>query len=346
MNKNLFLMLAFILVACSPQVTEETDCCLPVTTALPTTETPIPTPTLHPDFITLQNFISDSSENLTLLPNGTIENNGIVIPNLHVDQNGVINLIVNNEHIAIEQSKVNFDDENGLTVDGYIFNDNGAWVEAQSGVVINGVEFELSDEVDANGFSVVTSWKIDNESLSVDKQAELLLPFDIERLGLGDTAVIIYNAETQQLQVVSVDDHSEVIGNWNHGGGEMIWDGDGLKEALFSDGVATVWEMSGVNPVDREQAEADSAELDKKVDEYKQSHPGYISGSTVYTSNFYLYDDSSSSAIGGVLVTNKKLESFAVDRKDITGVIFFLNDNGELVALKVKNFDCTTRFWH
>lgn len=96
-------------------------------TLAPPTQTPIPTPTFHPDFIALQNLISDSSENVTLLPDGTIEENGVVIPNLHVDQNGVINLIVNNENIVIEPSLINFDDENGLIIDAYILTPDGNW---------------------------------------------------------------------------------------------------------------------------------------------------------------------------------------------------------------------------
>lgn len=123
MNKILFLILSLIFVACSPQVT---------VTLAPSTSTPIPTPTLHPDFIALQNLISDSSQRLTLMPDGSIEDNGTVIPNLHVDQNGIINIIFNNEHVAIDSSQITFDDENGLTIEGYTLDENGEWVEAKS----------------------------------------------------------------------------------------------------------------------------------------------------------------------------------------------------------------------
>gem|GEM_PF-2084948 len=121
------ILLTFILIACSPQVTVTSEVTV---TLAPPTQTPIPTPTLHPQFVQLQNLISNSS-NFILLPDGTIENNGVVIPNLHVDQNGVINLIINNEHVAMDISQVRFDDENGLTIDGYELDENGAWVEAE-----------------------------------------------------------------------------------------------------------------------------------------------------------------------------------------------------------------------
>ncbi|NJN79331.1 MAG: hypothetical protein HC797_02025, partial [Anaerolineales bacterium] len=85
MKKITLFFIVLIFSACAPQVT--------VTLALPT-ETLIPPPTLHPEFVALQNLIADSSQRFTLLPDGNIEDNGTVIPNLHVDQNGIINIVL------------------------------------------------------------------------------------------------------------------------------------------------------------------------------------------------------------------------------------------------------------
>ncbi|GAB1470115.1 hypothetical protein MASR2M66_09920 [Chloroflexota bacterium] len=135
MKKNLFLFIALILIACAPQVTVTSE--VTVTLSPPPTDTPIPTPTSHPKFIELQNLINDSSEKFILLPDGTIEEltaDGTkqIISNLQIEQNGVINIIFNNEYIVIEQSQIAFDDENGLTIDGYELDENGKWEEANN----------------------------------------------------------------------------------------------------------------------------------------------------------------------------------------------------------------------
>lgn len=131
--KNFLLpLLILILSACaSPQVAV-------TSTASPIpTNTPIPTPTLHPKFIELQNLIDDSGERFTLLTDGTIEeliadSKRQTVPNLHVDQNGIITIIFNNKGIVIKSSEIRFDDEKGLTVKGYELDEKGEWVEAIS----------------------------------------------------------------------------------------------------------------------------------------------------------------------------------------------------------------------
>ncbi|KXK12815.1 MAG: hypothetical protein UZ14_CFX002002053 [Chloroflexi bacterium OLB14] len=128
MPKISLIIFTIILISCSPQVTVT-----PTATIPPPTSTPIPTPTLHPDFVAVQNQLAELNENLTLLPDGTIEEQTAdggrqTIPNLHVDQNGVINIIFNNEHVVIDKSQISFDDE-GLKIEGYELDDNGEWVE-------------------------------------------------------------------------------------------------------------------------------------------------------------------------------------------------------------------------
>ena len=135
MKKIIFLFIILILSACIPQVTVTSE--VTVTLTPVPTETPIPTPTLHPQFIELQNLINDASDRFTLTPDGLIEevttNGGRqTVPNLHIDQNGIINIIFNNEHVVIEQSQITFDSENGVVIDGYTLDENDEWVEAMS----------------------------------------------------------------------------------------------------------------------------------------------------------------------------------------------------------------------
>jgi hypothetical protein len=124
MKKINFLFVLLILSACTPQVTE-----IPTVTSPPPTQTPLPTPTLHPEFVELQNLIADSSENLNLLPDGQIEENGVVIPNLQVDQNGEISILVEGQNIVIDSAHIIFED--GFHINGYELNENGEWVEAE-----------------------------------------------------------------------------------------------------------------------------------------------------------------------------------------------------------------------
>lgn len=95
MNKILFLSLSLILIACAPQATPPLP---PVGKGTGVRETPLSMPTLHPQFIEAQSFIA-SSERFTLLLDGTIEEvtadgGQQTIPNLHVAQNGVVEIFL------------------------------------------------------------------------------------------------------------------------------------------------------------------------------------------------------------------------------------------------------------
>jgi len=122
-----FLFIVFITCACTPQVAQTSEVS-ETSEVLPPTS--IPTPTLHPQFVELQNRIADSGENLTLLPSGQIEENGVVIPNLQVDSNGVISILVEGKNIIVDSADITF--ENGITIEGYILDENGEWVLAIS----------------------------------------------------------------------------------------------------------------------------------------------------------------------------------------------------------------------
>jgi hypothetical protein len=123
MKKNLFSILALILVACaSPQVTVTSD----VTVTLPPpTATIIPTPTLHPQFVTLQEQIAVSGERFTLNSDGTVQDGGSVVSGLKVDVNGQIKLMVDGQEVEIAATDLVFDDENGVIVNGYVRDESG-----------------------------------------------------------------------------------------------------------------------------------------------------------------------------------------------------------------------------
>lgn len=110
----LLLMLASIISGCAPQVTVTSE----VTFTLPP-PTALPTPTLHPDFITLQEQIAAAGERFTLNPDGTVQDGAATIPGLQVAVDGKITLTVNGEQVEVDPSTMNFDDENGLSFDGY-----------------------------------------------------------------------------------------------------------------------------------------------------------------------------------------------------------------------------------
>ncbi len=155
MKKIFLLFLALILIACSPQVTATST-----VTSPPPTETPIPTPTLHPDFVAVQNQLAELSEHLTLLPDGTIEElttdgGRQTIPNLYVDEKGLITILVKGEKIKLTIADLSFDDQEGLVIDGYELDDNGEWAIAVSPAMQK-----------AEGY--MTQYHVDPESVTIN----------------------------------------------------------------------------------------------------------------------------------------------------------------------------------
>ncbi len=126
MNKILLPLLALILVACaSPKVTVVSEVTV---TSSPPTATPIPTPTLHPQFVALQESIAASGERFTLLPDGTIQDGATVVPGLSVDKTGAITLRGLSSQVALDAADVSFDDEKGVSVKGYTLDEaTGKW---------------------------------------------------------------------------------------------------------------------------------------------------------------------------------------------------------------------------
>lgn len=114
-----------------PQVTVTSP---PQTSEVFETSEVSPTPTLHPQFISLQETIAASGGRFTLTPQGFIEDNGTPIPGLTVAPDGVMTLIVNGESVQIDPADVTFDDENGISIDGYELDENGEWVESNTAI--------------------------------------------------------------------------------------------------------------------------------------------------------------------------------------------------------------------
>ncbi|MBI3165069.1 MAG: hypothetical protein HYZ24_10330 [Chloroflexi bacterium] len=116
---------AYLVVACAPQVTSTSE----VTVTL----TPISTPTLHPEFAALQQTIADSGSRFTLGADGLLYDGETPIPGMTVAPDGTMTLTVNGETVTLDPADVDFDDEKGITIDGYEWDtEAGAWVEAES----------------------------------------------------------------------------------------------------------------------------------------------------------------------------------------------------------------------
>lgn len=146
MKPTLILLAIFLsLAACATAAPEPTvplaptECCAkPTVTSPPPTETPISTPTLHPEFIALQETIASFGERFTLQADGTIwDSEGkVVLPGIRVDKNGEMTIIVNGETVTLDPADVKFDD-NGVKIKGLELDDSGEWVEVQVGYTMD-----------------------------------------------------------------------------------------------------------------------------------------------------------------------------------------------------------------
>jgi len=132
MKKILLPILSLILAACSSSQVAVTRSAQVTVTSSPPTAAPIPTPTLHPQFVEVQDQIAASGETFTLLPNGTLEQmtegGAVTVPGLSVDKNGAITLRGDSSQVTISPEDVSFDDTNGVNVAGYTLDEaTGLW---------------------------------------------------------------------------------------------------------------------------------------------------------------------------------------------------------------------------
>lgn len=148
MKKIIFLFVTLILSACTSQVTVTSQ----MTVTLPApTETPILTPTLSPQFNSLQQQIA-TSQNYTLTQNGDIEfkteEGVIIVPDIKASkENGEIIFTENEEKFKIDPASISFDEDRFLftVVDGdaWVFNGMALMLQEtqakfdQAGVDIN-----------------------------------------------------------------------------------------------------------------------------------------------------------------------------------------------------------------
>ena len=129
MKNNLSPLLLFILLltACASQPTVPVASETPTLVPSPTIQ---PTPTFLPEFVVLQDQIAASGERFILMPDGTIQDDGIAISGLNVDKNGVMTLQVDDQIVELSFEDLSFGDS-GIEVKGYTFNEEtGEWQPA------------------------------------------------------------------------------------------------------------------------------------------------------------------------------------------------------------------------
>ncbi len=250
MNKILLPLLALILVACaSPKVTVVSEVTV---TSSPPTATPIPTPTLHPQFVDLQEKIAASGERFTLLSDGTIQDGAITVPGLFVDKNGVMTLQVGGESVTIPPADVSFDDTKGVSAEGYTLDEATRLWEAAPEIVTtpSGIGFELGAQIEGQPEGV-------REVVDIVPPADLNYKEKLdweernnpETYGfeVGDTRWVYQDGK---LVLQDADDPSIEIAEM--GVRELVWDWSKMvdengESVLLR--VGKLWEMRGGYPV-------------------------------------------------------------------------------------------------
>jgi hypothetical protein len=171
--KKIFFFAFIFLAACSgqiPQVTVTSE------VTLPPTETLIPTPTLHPQFVALQDQIAAPGERFTLLSDGAVQDGEKPVPGLQVDPKGVVTITVNGEQVEIDPSIMNFDDEKGLSIQGFQDTDaNGDWEPAQEIITTpRGIGFVIGEPVEGQENTFLINEIINgDDTISLDNDVDL-----------------------------------------------------------------------------------------------------------------------------------------------------------------------------
>lgn len=187
--KKWIILTVLLISACTPQVTVTSEVTV-TSTPLPT-ETPIPTPTLHPAFIEIQEKIENSGTRFTLQADGTVHDGSETIPGLTVVPDGIIALTVNGETVTFDPADVDFDDETGITIDGYKWDATanggaGAWVEAMSPA-----ESQLHVDME--------KWGIDLEGKDVEKYSVTISGEDVTVVDQESGEIIYKNGSWEPL---------------------------------------------------------------------------------------------------------------------------------------------------
>ncbi|MBI5945186.1 MAG: hypothetical protein HY864_12520 [Chloroflexi bacterium] len=120
--KKLYFLVVIILASCAPQTTAVPTAT--VTLPPPPTATIIPTPTVNPAFLALQEFIAGSTENYTIAPEGIYgpmpDGTTGVVPGIRLNPDGKgYTIMVGGQAVTIDANDVTITDENGVQVKGY-----------------------------------------------------------------------------------------------------------------------------------------------------------------------------------------------------------------------------------
>lgn len=336
----LFFALFVFIVSCAPQVTVTPE----ATVTLP----PVSTPTLHPDFIALQESIAASSGRFSLHADGQLYDGDTPIPGVIVMPDGKMMLTVDGDkEIVLLPNGYDFDDEEGFTVKGMVYDEEtGSWVEVNETVTIGGVVMTL----DENG--VVTKMEATGTE---EEQAEKLFPFDATNLGFAEGETVLMMLD-DKLTIVDADDHSRIIAQWGvsdtTGKTAMIYDfaqmvDENRENVLLK--VGWVEEMKGRVPKN-EHATAQRTESLKEefanpllLDIAKRLNGANgqqrVSGKSVPFSIF----SSNGNALPGFLIAFDKGISDEVDLTE--GVFVFTHKDGQACELHVVNFEADLRSW-
>ncbi len=249
----IFLVIISIFVtSCSPQVTVTSK----VTVTSPPTETPIPMPTSYPQFSALQEQIAASGERFTLLSDGTVQDGGELIPGLQVDPKGVVTLTVDGEQVEIDPAIIKYDDEKGLSIDGFKdVNADGDWEPAQETIDIGGnLSVVLGEKVD--GGTLIDSFVAD-PSLTPEQQADVLSQTNYtEILGIPAEDAVWMQNENKENILVWASDPTRIIGWWMRSkltattGMELNTPGlinpETNESIFFNPGMARIWDTNKV----------------------------------------------------------------------------------------------------
>lgn len=335
----LFFAFFVFIVSCAPQVTVTPE----ATVTLP----PVSTPTLHPDFIALQESIAASSGRFSLHADGQLYDGDTPIPGVIVMPDGKMVLTVDGDkEIVVLPNGYDFDDDEGFTVKGMEYDEEtGAWVEVNETVTIGGVVMTL----DENG--VVTEMQATGKE---EEQAEKLFPFDATNLGFAEGETVLMMLD-DKLTIVDADDHSRIIAQWGMsdttGRTEIIYD---FSQMVDENGenvllkVGFLEPMSGGVPKDKENAFERSKDLHDNfasqilIDIASKGNRGFHSSGVI--TPFDIFSQDRKNAVFGYLVAvdNKKdIPLSEIDRSE--GVFVFKLSNGEFASVTVVNFEATLR---
>jgi hypothetical protein len=313
---------AYLVVACAPQVT--------VTSEVTVTLTPISTPTLHPEFAALQQTIADSGSRFTLGADGLLYDGETPIPGMTVAPDGTMTLTVNGETVTLDPADVDFDDEKGITIDGYEWDaEAGAWVEANETVTMGGVILTL----DENG--VVTEMEATGASEEI--KAENLAKVDPMAWGFEKGEAQIVKNETGT-HIVS---EGQNVAKWV--GTEWEWDGTKMELLPLFDGFAKTYPTtdSGAVIVTGE-VHAEAARIRVFANEEGLKMSG---GRRYYDYTIYLYDgdERADAMVARVLAKAKILDPNKDKSGVVDGWICFMTTSGDLVKMKFDDIEVFVR---